>query len=91
MHMPSRKDMWDALEAMFGVFDTGSELYVMKHCYEYKIVDDRSIVKQAHEFQALPKELENNIYELLDKFVIDDILVGLCYLSKTHEASVQCY
>nr|AAV44166.1 putative polyprotein [Oryza sativa Japonica Group] len=37
MHMPSGKDMWDALEAKFGVSDAGSELYVMKQFYDYKM------------------------------------------------------
>ena len=45
MHMPSGKDMWDALEAKFGVSDAGSELYVMEQFYDYKMVDDRSIVE----------------------------------------------
>nr|ABF93649.1 retrotransposon protein, putative, Ty1-copia subclass [Oryza sativa Japonica Group] len=60
MHMPSGKDMWDALEAKFGVSDAGSELYVMEQFYDYKMVDDRSVVEQAHEIQMLAKELENN-------------------------------
>nr|AAL31045.1 putative polyprotein [Oryza sativa Japonica Group] len=46
MHMPSEKDMWDALEAKFGVSDAGSELYVMEQFYDYKIVDDRSVHKR---------------------------------------------
>nr|ABA96132.1 retrotransposon protein, putative, Ty1-copia subclass [Oryza sativa Japonica Group] len=39
MHMPSGKDMWDALEAKFGVSDAGSELYVMEQFYDYKMPD----------------------------------------------------
>ncbi len=46
----SRKD---ALEAKFGVSDAGSELYVMEQFYDYKMVDDRSVVEQAHEIQML--------------------------------------
>ena len=30
IHMPFGKDMWDALEAKFGVSDAGSEIYVME-------------------------------------------------------------
>ena len=29
--------------------DAGSELYVMEQFYDYMMVDDRSIVEQAHE------------------------------------------
>nr|ABB46939.2 retrotransposon protein, putative, Ty1-copia subclass, expressed [Oryza sativa Japonica Group] len=46
MHMPSRKDMWDALQAKFRVSDAGSELYVMEQFYDYNMVDDRSVVEQ---------------------------------------------
>ena len=48
-HMPSGKDMWDALEAKFRVSDAANELYVMEQFYDYKMVDDRSVVEQAHE------------------------------------------
>ena len=77
MHMPSGKDMWDALEAKFGVSDADSELYVMEQFYDYKMVDDRSVVEQAHEIQMLAKELENNNCELPDKFVVGGIIAKL--------------
>ena len=57
--MPTGKDMWDALEAKFGVADAGTELYKMEQLYDYKMVDDRSVVEQAHEIQMLAKELSN--------------------------------
>jgi hypothetical protein len=56
--IPSGKDLWDALEAKFGVFDAGSELYLMEQLFDYKMVENRSVVEQAHEIQALTKELE---------------------------------
>nr|CAE03674.1 OSJNBa0042N22.18 [Oryza sativa Japonica Group]CAE76045.1 B1248C03.4 [Oryza sativa Japonica Group] len=77
MHMPLGKDMWDALEAKFGVSDASSELYVMEQFFDYKMVDDRSVVEQAHEIQMLAKELENNNCELPDKFVARGIIAKL--------------
>jgi hypothetical protein len=95
MHMPSGKDMWDALEAMFGVSDAGSELYVMEQFYDYKMVDDRSVVEQAHEIQMLAKELENNNCELPDKFVAGGIIAkwppSWLDFSKEQETRVQCF
>jgi hypothetical protein len=44
----SSKELWDALETKYGVSDAGSELYVIKQFCDYKMVDDRSIVEQAH-------------------------------------------
>ena len=43
------KKLWDALEKKFGVSNAGSELYFMKQLYDYKMVENRSVVEQAHE------------------------------------------
>jgi hypothetical protein len=43
------KEVWGALEAHFGLFDTGSELYAMEQFLNYKTVEDRLVVEQAHE------------------------------------------
>jgi hypothetical protein len=80
MHIPSGKELWDALEAKFSVFDAGSELFVMEQFYDYRMADDRPIVKQAHELQALAKELDNFKCNLLDKFVAGGIMPN-CLLS----------
>ena len=77
MCMFTGKEMWDALEARFGVSDAGSELYVMEQFYDYRMVDDRSVVEQSHEIQMLAKELENNSCELPDKFVAGGIIAKL--------------
>nr|AAU44091.1 putative polyprotein [Oryza sativa Japonica Group] len=69
MHMLSGKDMWDALEA--------SSEFLTPALYDYKMVDDRSVVEQAHEIQMLAKELENNNCELPDKFVAGGIIAKL--------------
>ena len=44
MTLRTSKEMWDALEAKYGVFDAGSELYVMEQFYDYRMVDDHSVV-----------------------------------------------
>jgi hypothetical protein len=43
------KDMWDAIEAKFGVSDAGSELYVMEKFYEFKMIGECSTIEGAHE------------------------------------------
>jgi len=75
--MPTGKDMWDALEAKFGVADAGTELYKMEQLYDYKMVDDRSVVEQAHEIQMLAKELSNMECVLPNKFVAGGIITKL--------------
>ena len=36
----SAKELWDALEAKFEVSDAGSEMYLMKQLYDYKMVEN---------------------------------------------------
>ena len=57
--LPTKKEMWDALEAKYGVLDAASELYVMKQFYDYRMTDGCSVVEQVHEIQTLVKEFEN--------------------------------
>ena len=73
----SGKELWDALDAKFGVSDTGSELYLMEQLFDYKMVDNRSMVEQDHEIQTLAKELEQPPYVLPDKFVAGGIIIKL--------------
>ena len=79
--LASGKEIWDALEAKFGVSDAGSELYVMEQFLDYRMVEDRSVVEQAHEIQALAKDIENCSKEspcvLPDKFVAGGIISKL--------------
>jgi hypothetical protein len=70
------KELWDALDAQFGVSDAGSELYIMQP-YDYKMVDNRLVVEQAHEIQALAKELEQFPCVFPDKFVAGGIIAKL--------------
>jgi hypothetical protein len=48
--LPTGKELWDALVGKFGVTDAGSEPYLMEQLYDYKMVENRSVVEQAHEF-----------------------------------------
>jgi hypothetical protein len=75
--LPTGKELWDALVGKFGVTDASSDLYLMEQLYDYKMVENRSVVEQAHEFQALAKELELFPYPLRDKFVAGGIIAKL--------------
>lgn len=80
LSLSSDKELWETLDAKFGV--TGaSELYVMEQFYNYRMVEDRSIVEQAHEIHALAEDLESYSKEvpcvLPDKFVAEGIISKL--------------
>jgi hypothetical protein len=49
----------------------------MEQLCEYKMVENCSIVEQAHEIQALTKELEHFACLLPDKFVAGGIIAKL--------------
>jgi hypothetical protein len=51
-------------------------VYVMKQLCDYKMVDDSSIVEQAHKIQSLAKELKGF------KCVLPDNFVGGCIIFK---------
>ena len=72
-----RKTTYLAHQAKFGVSDAGSELYLMEQLYDYKMVENRSVVEQAHEIQALAKELEYFPCLLSDKFMVGGIIAKL--------------
>ena len=77
LRLTSGKEIWDTLQANYGVSDAGSELYLMEQYYDYKMVDDRSVVEQAHEIHMLAKELDNFNCSLPDKFVASCIIAML--------------
>ena len=81
VRLPTGKALWDALEAQYGVSDAGSELYTMEQFLEYRMVEDRSVVEQAHEIHTLAKDLKNCSKEspcvLPNKFVAGGIISKL--------------
>jgi hypothetical protein len=73
----SAKDLWDALDEKFGVSDASSRLYIMEQLFDYKMVKNRPVVQQAHEIQALAKELEQFPCVLPNKFLASGIIAKL--------------
>jgi hypothetical protein len=49
----------------------------MEQLFDYKMVENRLVVEQAHKIQALAKELEQFPCVLLDKFVAGGIIAKL--------------
>ena len=49
LHITDAKELWDALNAKFGASDAGSELYVMESFHDARMVNNHSVVEQAHE------------------------------------------
>ena len=47
----SGKELWDALKAKIGISYAGSELYLMEQLYDYKMVENRSVVEQTMRYR----------------------------------------
>jgi hypothetical protein len=70
MHHEVAHDLWETLDHMYTKSDAGRELYVNEQYHEYKMVDDHSVMEQAHEIQLLVGELAHFDYVLPNKFYI---------------------
>ncbi|KAK1628810.1 hypothetical protein QYE76_003125 [Lolium multiflorum] len=57
--------------------EIGSELYIMESFHDIRMVNNRSVVEQAHEIQCIAKELELLKCALPDKFVAGCIIAKL--------------
>ena len=77
MHIQSAKELWNTLNAKCSASDVGSELYIMEQHHDYKMVENRSVVEQAHEVQCIVKELELLKINVPDKFVAGGIVAKL--------------
>ena len=77
IHITYAKELWDALVAKYDATDAGSELYTMESFHDFRMVNNHSVVEQAHEVQVLVKELELLKCSLPDKFVAGCIITKL--------------
>jgi hypothetical protein len=50
MNIKSAAELCEAFEHKFYAPDAGRELYVMEQYHDFRMVDNRSVVEQAHEF-----------------------------------------
>ena len=70
------KTLWDALVAKYDATDAGNELYLIESFHYYRMVNNRSVVEQAHEVQCIVKD-----HDLL-KCLIPDKFVASCIIAK---------
>jgi hypothetical protein len=56
IQLASVKEMWDALEAQYGVSHADSELYVMEQFLDNRMVEDRSVVDKPMRYILWQKD-----------------------------------
>nr|XP_020167872.1 uncharacterized protein LOC109753372 [Aegilops tauschii subsp. strangulata] len=89
MHIDDGKTLWDALNAKFGATNAGSELYIMESFHDYKMVNNHSMVEQAHETLCTVKELELLKCALPDKFVAGCMNAKLPHLGRNFATTLK--
>ena len=77
LHITEGKELWDALNIKFCATDAGNELYIMQSFHDFKMVNNRSVVEQAHEIQCIARELKLLKCSLPEKFVVGCIIAKL--------------
>jgi hypothetical protein len=77
LHNKTGKELWDVLNNNHGGLDAGTELYIIKQYNDYKMVDGKGMVKQAHEIQCMVNELELLKIVVPDEFVVGGIIAKL--------------
>jgi hypothetical protein len=77
LHYKTAKEMLDTLNIEYEGSDAGTELYIIEQYHDYQMVDEKSVVTQAHEIQCMVKELTLRKIIILDEFVAGDIIAKL--------------
>jgi hypothetical protein len=69
--------MWDTLNTEYGGSDAGTKLYIIEQYHDYQMVDEKSVVTQAHKIQCMVKELRLLKIVISDEFVAGGIIARL--------------
>jgi hypothetical protein len=69
--------MWDTLNTEYGGSDADTELYIIEQYHDYQMVDEKSVVTQAHEIQCMVNELGLLKIIVPDEFVARSIIAKL--------------
>jgi hypothetical protein len=71
------EEMWDTLNTEYEDSDAGTEMYLIEQYHDYKMVDGKSVVTQAHKIQCMVKELALLKIVVPDEFVAGGIIAKL--------------
>ena len=72
----SAKEIWEALRKKYSIKDVGTKKYVMGRFLDYKMSDNKPIMKQVHGYQNIVLEI------LAEGMVIDDAFQAATLIEK---------
>ncbi|XP_058196612.1 uncharacterized protein LOC131312694 [Rhododendron vialii] len=70
-------ELWEALEFKYGAEDAGLKRYYAEKILDFQMVDGRSVMEQAHEFQNILYDLKRKGMDLTDTFLVASLIKKL--------------
>lgn len=83
------KDIWDSFSKKYLFEDESSKNYVIGCFHEFKMVDEKSIMDQVHEYQNILNEILGEGIKIDDVFQITSLIEKLSLSWKDYKASLK--
>ena len=71
------KKLWVSLDKKYKTEDAGTKKFIVRRFLEYKVVDNKTVISQVHEFQLILHETEAECMILPETFQVATIVVKL--------------
>ena len=75
--MKSSKEIWNALEAKYKTKKIGTNKFIIQKYFDYKMLDNISVLDQVHELQILVNKLHDLSINIPESFQVGAIIVKL--------------
>ena len=75
--MKSSKEIWNALEAKYKTEKIGTNKFIIQKYFDYKMLDNVSVLDQVHELQILVNKLRDWLINIPKSFQVGAIITKL--------------
>ena len=75
--MKSLKEIWNALEAKYKTEKISTNKLIIQKCFDYKMIDNISVLDQVHELQILVNILRDLSINIPKSFQVGAIIAKL--------------
>ena len=75
--MKSPKEIWNTLEAKYKTEKVGMDKFIIQKYFDYKMLDNVSVLDQVHELQILVNELRDLSINIPESFQVGAIIPKL--------------